>query len=88
LRGWKGPHCPIEKAVPPRFKQRPVVAPKKEAPPRKAVRAGPPKAPPVQALQPRPRPQALRPPPRPQDHVGDEQRELQRAFPSSAWPGQ
>ena len=88
LRGWKGPHCPIEKAVPPRFKQRPVVAPKKEAPPRKAVRAGPPKAPPVQALQPRPRPQGLRPPPRPQDHVGDEQRELQRAFPSSAWPGQ
>ena len=88
LKGWKGPHCPIEKAVPPRFKQRPVVAPKKVAPPRKAVRAGPPKAPPVQALQPRPRPQALRPPPRPQDHVGDEQRELQRAFPSSAWPGQ
>jgi uncharacterized caspase-like protein len=79
LRGWKGPHCPVEKAVPPRFKQRPVVAPKREAPPRKAVRAGPPKPPPVQAFQPRPRPQ---------EHGSDEQRELQRAFPSSAWPGQ
>src|SRR5262245_36781173 len=31
LRGWKGPHCPVEKAVPPRFKQRPVVV----APPRR-----------------------------------------------------
>jgi hypothetical protein len=79
LRGWKGPHCPVEKAVPPRFKQRPAVAPKREAPPRKAVRAGPPKPPPVQAFQPRPRPQ---------EHGSDEQRELQRAFPSSAWPGQ
>ena len=79
LKGWKGPHCPIEKAVPPRFKQRPVVAPKKEAPPRKAVRASPPKAPRVQAFEPRPRPQ---------EHGSDEVRELQRAFPSSAWPGQ
>ncbi|HKA65765.1 MAG TPA: hypothetical protein VKD00_08645, partial [Methyloceanibacter sp.] len=41
LRGWKGPHCPVEKAVPPRFKQRPVVVapPRREPPPRKAVRA-------------------------------------------------
>jgi uncharacterized caspase-like protein len=81
LKGWKGPHCPIEKAVPPRFKQRPVVAPKKEAPPRKAVRASPPKPPRVQAFEPRPQP-------RPQEHGSDEVRELQRAFPSSAWPGQ
>ena len=44
-----------------------------------AVRAGPPKRPPVQAFQPRPRPQ---------QQGSDEQRELQRAFPSSAWPGQ
>jgi hypothetical protein len=81
LKGWKGPHCPIEKAVPPRFKQRPVVAPapQKQAPPRKAVRASPPKPPPAQAFQPRPRPQ---------EQGSDEQRELQRAFPSSAWPGQ
>ena len=41
LKDWKGSHCPIEKAVPPRVKQRPVVAPKKQAPPRKAVRASP-----------------------------------------------
>ncbi|MGH6825054.1 caspase family protein [Methyloceanibacter sp.] len=81
LKAWKGPRCAIEQAVPPRFKQRPVVvAPKKNVPPpRKAVRAPPRTAPPVQAL---------RPPPRPQDHGSDEQRELQRAFPSTAWPGQ
>jgi len=81
LKGWKGPHCPIEQAVPPRFKQRPVVVapPRQTPPPRKAVRAGPPKPPPVQAFQPRPRPQ---------QQGSDEQRELQRAFPSSAWPGQ
>ena len=51
LKDWKGSHCPIEQAVPPRLKQRPVVvAPKKQAPPRKAVRAAPRKAPPVQAI--------------------------------------
>jgi uncharacterized caspase-like protein len=80
LKDWKGAHCPLEKAVPPRIKQRPVVAPKKQVPPRKAVRAAPRKAPPVQAARP-PRQQ-------PQDHGSDEIRELQRAFPSSAWPGQ
>jgi hypothetical protein len=81
LRGWKGLHCPIEQAVPPRFKQLPVVVapPRKTPHPRKAVRAGPPKPPPVQAFQPRPRPQ---------QQGSDEQRELQRAFPSSSWPGQ
>ena len=42
LKDWKGTHCPLEKAVPPRIKQRPVVAPKKQVPPRKAVRAAPP----------------------------------------------
>ena len=81
LKDWKGTHCPIEKAVPPRIKQRPVVvAPKKQAPPRKAVRAAPRKAPPVQAVRPRAQPR--------EDHGSDEIRELQRAFPSSAWPGQ
>ena len=80
LKDWKGAHCPLEKAVPPRIKQRPVVAPKKQAPSPKAVRASPRKAPPVQAV--RPRPQAR------EDHGSDEIRELQRAFPSSAWPGQ
>ena len=78
LKDWKGAHCPIEKAVPPRVKQRPVVAPKKQAPPRTKVCAGPPKAPPVQAVRP-PRQQ-------PRDHGSDEIRELQRAFPSAAWP--
>ena len=81
LKDWKGAHCPLEKAVPPRIKQRPVVAPKKQVPPRKAVRAAPRKAPPVQAARP-PRPQAR------EDHGSDEIRELQRAFPSSAWPSQ
>jgi uncharacterized caspase-like protein len=78
LKDWKGTHCPIEQAVPPRIKQRPVVvAPKKQAPPRKAVRAAPRKAPPVQAA---------RPPREPRDQGSDEIRELQRAFPSAAWP--
>ena len=79
LKDWKGAHCPIEKAVPPHIKQRPVVAPKKQVPPRKAVRASPPKGPPVQAVRPRAQPR--------EDHGSDEIRELQRAFPSSAWPG-
>jgi hypothetical protein len=82
LKGWSGPHCPIEKAVPPRFKQRPVVVappPRQGPPPRKAVRASPPKPPQVEAFEPRPRLQ---------EHGSDEIRELQRAFPSSAWPGQ
>jgi hypothetical protein len=78
LKGWKGSHCPLEKVAPPRIKQRPVVVvPKKQAPQRKAVRAAPRKAPPVQAVRPRPQPQ---------DHGSDEIRELQRAFPSAAWP--
>ena len=80
LKDWKGAHCPIEKAVPPRIKQRPVVAPKKQVPPRKAVRASPPRGPSVQAVRPRAQPR--------EDHGSDEMRELQRAFPSSAWPGQ
>jgi uncharacterized caspase-like protein len=75
LKDWKGPHCPLEKAVPPRLKQRPVVAPQRQRPPRKSVRAAPPKTP--QAVPPR---AAAR------DHSSDEVRELQRAFPSTAWP--
>ena len=80
LKDWKGAHCPIEKAVPPRIKQRPVVAPKKQVPPRKAVRASPPRGPSVQAVRPRAQPR--------EDHGSDEIRELQRAFPHAAWPGQ
>jgi uncharacterized caspase-like protein len=78
LKDWKGAHCPIEKAVPPRIKQRPVVAPKKQVPPRKAVRASPPRGPSVQAVRPRAQPR--------EDHGSDEIRELQRAFPHAAWP--
>jgi uncharacterized caspase-like protein len=80
LKGWKGPHCPIEKVVGPRIKSpRPTVSV-----PHKGLRAAVPRRPPVQAFEPRPRPEP---------HGGggggsDEQRELQRAFPSSAWPGQ
>jgi uncharacterized caspase-like protein len=77
LKDWKGANCPLQKAVPPRLKQRPVVvAPKKQIPPRKAVRAAPPKAP-VQTVRPRSQPR---------DHGDDAVRELQRAFPSTAWP--
>ena len=77
LKDWKGAKCPLQKAVPPRLKQRPVVvAPKKQAPPRKAVRAAPPKSP-VQTVRPRSQPR---------DHGDDAVRELQRAFPSTAWP--
>ena len=100
LKGWKGPHCPIEQAVPPRVKQRPsVVAPRKQAvPPRKAVKASPPREPAiprkqampgtaVRASPPKAPPvQAVRPRPKPQDQGSDAIRELQRAFPSTAWP--
>ena len=79
LKDWKGAHCQIEQAVPPRLKQRPVVViPRKQpVPPRKTVRASPPREPSIQAG---PRPQS-------EPHASDEQRELQRAFPSTAWPG-
>jgi uncharacterized caspase-like protein len=80
LKDWKGAHCPLEKAVPPRIKQRPVVTPRKQVPPRKAVRAGPRKAPPAQIVRPRAQPR--------EDHGSDEIRELQRAFPHAAWPSQ
>ena len=81
LKGWKGSHCPIEKAVGPRFKSpRPVVSV-----PHKELRQAAPRRPPVEAFEPRPRPE---PRGRGGGGGGDEQRELQRAFPSSAWPGQ
>jgi uncharacterized caspase-like protein len=81
LKGWKGPHCPIEKVVHPHIKSLRPPAPTVSAP-RKRLRAGVPKGPPAQAFAPRPRPES---------HGaggGDEQRELQRLFPSTAWPGQ
>jgi hypothetical protein len=82
LKDWKGPHCTIQAAVPRKEK-----APKYQAvkPPAKTYK---------KTLTPRPyRPKAAaRPVPGPRGHrggdgVGDEQRELQRAFPSTNWPG-
>jgi hypothetical protein len=85
LKGWKGPNCPIEKVVTPRVKAPRQPAPAAAAPrkePRKQLRAASPKSPPPQAFRARPAP--------PAHSAGgsDEQRELQRAFPSTAWPGQ
>jgi hypothetical protein len=53
LKGWKGPHCPIEKFVGPRLKSpRPTVSV-----PHQGLRAAVPRRPPVQAFEPRPRPE-------------------------------
>jgi uncharacterized caspase-like protein len=82
LKDWKGPPCTIQAAVPRKEK-----APKYQAvkPPAKTYK---------KTVTPRPyRPKAAaRPVPGPRGHrggdgVGDEQRELQRAFPSTNWPG-
>jgi len=82
LKDWKGPHCTIQATVPRREKE-----PKYQAvkPPVKTYK---------KTVTPRPyRPKAAaRPVPGPRGHrggdgVGDEQRELQRAFPSTNWPG-
>ena len=83
LKDWKGPHCTIQATVPRREKEPkyqavkpPAKTYKKTVTPRHPYR---PKA-------------AARPVPGPRGHrggdgVGDEQRELQRAFPSTNWPG-
>jgi uncharacterized caspase-like protein len=85
LKGWKGPHCPpIERFVGPRIKSlRPTVSV-----PHQGWRAGAPTRPPVQAFEPHPRPEPHGGGGGGGGGGGDEQRELQRAFPSSAWPGQ
>lgn len=80
LRNWKGAHCPVEKAVAPRAKS--VRQSPPTAAPRKQLRAAAPKARPV------PSPRKSVAPPSHRAGGGDEQRELQRAFPSAAWPGQ
>lgn len=83
LKAWKGPHCPIERAVGPRARRPPeaIAVPKQQiGPAHKGLSAGVPNTPPHQAAAPSPRPA--------RHGGGDEQRELQRAFPSSAWPGQ
>ncbi|MGA8689871.1 MAG: hypothetical protein WB662_08210 [Methyloceanibacter sp.] len=83
LKAWKGPHCPIERAVGPRARRplEAIAVPKQQiGPAHKGLSAGVPNTPPHQAAAPSPRPA--------RHGGGDEQRELQRAFPSSAWPGQ
>jgi hypothetical protein len=80
LKEWKGPHCTIQVAVPRKEK-----APKYQA-------AKPPATYRKSATPRRYHPQAAAraAPPRPahNDGVGDEQRELQRLFPQTRWPGQ
>jgi uncharacterized caspase-like protein len=79
LKDWKGEHCEIRASVP---KGKPPVAhvtPKAPTPKYKA------KAP---YKKPYRNKSASSPPPSHHDSVGDEQRELQRAFPSTNWPGQ
>jgi len=84
LKDWKGGHCAVESVAVPGGKAK-AVAPRQQASPppvkkyKKAVKPAPyrPKA-------------AARPAPRPKVHSGgnsDEINELQRAFPSTNWPG-
>jgi uncharacterized caspase-like protein len=84
LKDWKGGHCAVEKVVVPRTKSK-AVAPRQEASPPPAKKY-------KKAVKPAPnRPRAAaRPAPHPRAHSGggsDEINELQRAFPSTNWPG-
>lgn len=82
LKTWHGPHCPLETAVPRGKGQRAPtasVAPRRPIPAPKNYRAGVPRAHPREAASPPPEPHG--------SGGGDEQRELQRAFPSTNWPG-
>lgn len=80
LKGWTGPHCPVEKVVSPRLKSpRPAAS---AAVPHKGSRARASKGPSTQALRPGPRAA-------PNNAGGsDEIRELQRAFPHGPWPSE
>jgi uncharacterized caspase-like protein len=77
LKEWKGAHCEIRASVP---KGKPPVA--RVTPPKPKYKAKAPYKKPFREKS------ASSPPPRHDDHIGDEQRELQRAFPSTNWPGQ
>ena len=79
LKDWKGGHCEIRASVP---KGKPPVAnftPKAATPKYKAKG---PSRPPHRERS------ASSPPPSHHGSAGDEQQELQRAFPSTNWPGQ
>jgi uncharacterized caspase-like protein len=80
LKDWKGEHCEIRASIP-KGKKPPVAnfAPKQPAPKYKAKG---PSRPPYRNKS------ASSPPPSHHSSVGDEQQELQRAFPSTNWPGQ
>jgi uncharacterized caspase-like protein len=85
LKAWHGPHCSLEKAAVPHGKGQRApaasVAPRRPTgPPPRSYRAGVPRAHPREAASPPPEPQHG-------SGGGDEQRELQRAFPSTNWPG-
>jgi hypothetical protein len=76
LKEWKGKHCPVEARIKAR---RPAAAVEPKKPvirKKKAVTAAPPRAP--AAVQPRPR--------RGPSGGSAEKNELQRMFPSTAWP--
>jgi len=84
LKDWKGAHCAIEKVAVPRTKSK-AVAPRQQASPPPAKKY-------KKAVKPAPyRPKAAaRPSARPRAQGGggsDEINELQRAFPSTNWPG-
>jgi uncharacterized caspase-like protein len=79
LKEWKGAHCQIRASVP---KGKPPVAAAPPKSPKPKYKAKAPYKKPFREKS------ASSPPPRHNDHIGDEQRELQRAFPSTNWPGQ
>jgi uncharacterized caspase-like protein len=81
LKEWKGPHCTIEAAVPHKGKASKYQAAKPPATYKKSVTPRP-YHPQASARATSPRPRAHN------DNVGDEQRELQRLFPQTRWPGQ
>jgi len=78
LKDWKGAHCVIEAALP---KGKPPVAHATPKPPKPKYKAKAPYKKPSRSKS------ASSPPPSHHDNIGDEQRELQRAFPSTNWPG-
>jgi uncharacterized caspase-like protein len=79
LKDWKGDHCEIRASVPKGKSPVAHVTPKAPTP---RYKAKGPSRPPYRNKS------ASSPPPSHHGGVGDEQQELQRAFPSTNWPGQ
>ncbi len=78
LKDWKGEHCEIRASVP---KGKPPVANFTPKAPTPKYKAKGPSRPPYRNKS------ASSPPPSHHGSAGDEQQELQRAFPSTNWPG-